>query len=110
MPWTLIGIAISWLAKHFTFEVAKYVGLRALLVGVILSLLPVALFKGFSLILKFVMNYASTYISGQGIEGVMLQMVGIAGYLATALKIPEGISVYLSCLGVSFVLRMIRVK
>lgn len=106
----LIALAIAWLAKHFTFEVAKYVAIRALIVGVMLSLGPWVIFKGLSYMLQFLMTYASSYASGQQVTPLMIQMVGIAGYLAAKIKIPEGIAIFLSLISISFVLKMIRVK
>ena len=108
--WTIVGLAIGWLTKHFTFEVAKFVAMRAMLIAVILGLGPIVIFKGLSLMIEFVTSYANSYVSGQEVQPVMVQMAGIAGYLADILKIPEGISIYLSFLGISFALRLIRVK
>lgn len=108
--WSLLAMAGGFLLKSFTFETVKYVALRAMLIAVILGLGPIVLLKGFTLILDEVMSYSSGYVEGQGLSGVMLQMTGIAAFLAEKIKIPEGISVFLSFLGLSFVLRMIKVK
>jgi hypothetical protein len=108
--WTLVTLAGGWLLKHFTFEVAKYIALRALIIGVCLAIGPIVLFKGFSMIIQFLLNYTSSYIGGTGLEPAVVNIVGIGAYLAAKMKIAEGFSVFLSFLAVSFILRVIRVK
>lgn len=107
---SLVGLAIAWLAKHFTFEIAKYIAIRALVIGVILNIGPWVIFKGISLLMQFLLNYASSYVGDQEVQPVMIQMTGIAAYLANILQIPQGISIFLSFLSVSFALKIMRVK
>jgi hypothetical protein len=108
--WTLVALAASWIAKNFTFEIAKYIALRAMLIALTLAIGPIVLFKGWSMIMQFLLGYVTNYIQGQGLQSAVIEMVGIGCYLAGKLKIGEGISLYLSLLSISFTLRMIRVK
>lgn len=107
---SLIGLAIGWLLKHFTFEVAKYVAFRAMIIVLMFTLGPIVLFKGWTMIVQYLMAYAGSYAEGQSLTGQMIQLVGIAAYLGEKIKIAEGVSIFLTFLGVSFVFRMLRVK
>lgn len=108
--WTLIGLVGSWLLKHFTFEVAKYVALRAMLIALVLTIGPIVLFKGWSMILEFLLTYSASYVQGKNLQSAVVEIIGIGCYLAQKMKIGEGFSVFLSLLGLSFTLRMIRMK
>lgn len=102
--WSIVGVAIGWLIKNFTFEIAKYVAMRAMIIAIALTIGPWIIFKGLSSLMQYLMNYASTYIGQQGLQPVMIQLIGIAAYLGAKLKIAEGVAIYLSFLGVSLFL------
>jgi hypothetical protein len=111
MPFPAIAGVIGFgLLKVFTFEVAKYVATRAFLIALCVGLMPIVIFKGYGLIMKFILNYTSTFMGGQGLESVTVQIIGVGAYLGGYLRIPEGISIFLGFCLLSFTLRMIRVK
>ena len=104
---TLLG---SELLKKFTFETGKYLAQRAMLIALCLFVVPIALFKGFGLITRFMLNYSGVLIEGEELEPVIVQLVGVGAYIGSLMMIPEGISIFLGFLLLSFTLRMIRVK
>lgn len=108
--WSLIGIAAGWLLKNFTFETVKYVAFRALLIILVLSLGPIMIFKGYSMVIRYMIDYASTYMDGEGLSGAVVTMTGLAAYLGNLLRVGEALSIILSFSLVGLVLRILRLK
>ena len=106
----LIALAGSELLKRFAWDTLKWVAQRAFLLALCLGVGPIVLFKGFSIITRYMLDYAGSKIGSEGIVPVTVQFVGIGGWLATELHLPEAFSIFLSFCLLSFSLRMIRVK
>lgn len=111
MGWlSFAGLAAAELLKKFTFETAKYVAFRAFLILLCLSIGPIVIFWGYSYILEHVLEYASGYLGGQGLEGVNVSVAGLGGWVADRLRVGEAISILLSFSLLSFTLKAIRIK
>lgn len=106
----LVALVSSAGFQIFAWGTLKWVAQRAFLLALALGVGPIVLFKGFSWVTQYMMNYASGKISAEGIQPVMVSFVGIGGWLASTLKLPEAFSIFLSFCLLSFLLRMIRVK
>lgn len=105
---TAIALAAAELLKKYGFETAKWIAQRAFLLALALGVGPIVLFKGFSLITQFMMNYASSNVGT--LEPVTVELIGVGGYMADALRLPEAMSIYLSFCLLSFLLHAVRVK
>ncbi len=106
----LVALLGSELLKRFAWDTLKWVAQRAFLLALCLGVGPIVLFKGFSLITRYMMEYAGGRINAEGIAPVTVQFVGIGGWLASQLMLPQAFSVFISFCLLSFSLRMIRVK
>lgn len=74
---SMIALAAAELLKKYGFETAKWIAQRAFLLALALGVGPIVLFKGFSLITRYMMNYSSSYIGGQGLQPVTVQLIGV---------------------------------
>ncbi len=100
----------SELLKRFVWDTLKWVAQRAFLLALCLGVGPIVLFKGFSLITRYMLTYAGNKVGGEGIQPITVQFVGVAGWMANQLMLPEAFSLFASFCLLSFSLRMIRVK
>jgi hypothetical protein len=98
------------LLKQFTFDAVKYLALRAFLIGLIMGLGPVVLMKGFTFVLRHILEYVSTYIGTLGIQGIEVNVSGFGGWIVSQLRVGEALAIFLSFCSLSFCLRMLRVK
>jgi len=106
----LVALVGSELLKKFAWDTVKWVAQRAFLLGLCLGVGPIVLFRGFSLITRYMMDYAGGRISAEGINPITVQLVGVGGWMAGCLMLPEAFSIFISFCLLSFGLRMIRVK
>lgn len=107
---SLIGLLGAEFLKKVGWDTVKWVAQRAFLIGLCLGIGPIVLYKGFSMITRYMMEYGMGKVSAEGIQPVMVQFVGVGGWFAYQLKVPEAFSVFLSFCMLSLMLRMVRVK
>lgn len=107
---SLIALVSSQLVKTFAWDTLKWVAQRAFLLALCLGVGPIVFFKAFSLITRYMMTYAGDRVTSAGIAPITVQFVGIGGWLASQLRMPEAFSIFLSFCLLSFSLRMMRVK
>lgn len=102
-----IAKLFAWAATAFRLSVVKYIALKAFLVALITAFVPVAIFKSFGIVLKWVLQMASTKISQSGLDPVWIQFVGLGGFLAYHLMLPQAMAVILTAVLISVVLRIV---
>lgn len=99
------------LARFLTVEGLKFIALRAFLITLFLTVGPIVIFKGFGLIVKFMSAYGGSMVQSlfndAGIEAQMVNLVGVGAWIGNCLKVPEGVSVFLSFLSLKFVFRFL---
>lgn len=100
-----ISRAIEWI-KNAAADVIKYLALKALLIALIYTLLPIALYKGWLIIQEKVLGYLSANVGG--FQSTMLQYTGIAGWLADQLRFAECFTVLISGLTARFIFSFFR--
>ena len=108
---------LSWIAlfaadllKKYGFETAKWVAQRAFLLALALGVGPIVLFKAFSWITQYMMTYASSKVGGAIGQPIVVELVGVGGWIASELRLPECFSVFLSFCLLNFLLKLVRVK
>lgn len=110
MPFPLVALAAGWLAKIGIWDIAKYLAMKAFVVALCVTMLPLSIFYGFGYIMEFLFGMINSTLQGSGIEPVVVQVTGVGAYLVTACRIPEAFSVYFSLIGMSFMLKLVRLK
>jgi len=88
---------------------AKWLAIRLFFVTLIGTTLPVALYFAWGKISGYVMQAASSLIGTTGFwAGSVVSFTGLAGWIATTLKMPECASVLMTAYATKFALSFIR--
>ena len=102
----LLGALFTFFARYLTVEILKMLAFKAMLLTFAIIILPavienfmVYLFDGF-------MGIASAQLQGQTFQGV-ITISGVFGWVATTLKIPEGLAILLSAVTTRYALNLI---
>lgn len=114
----IIGPILAWLlameAKFITVEVGKYLAYRALLIVMIWTLGPIAIFESlrliFSYLVPFIIQRLSATIQsglGEDPQPQIVQLYGVGSYLAGLMKISEGITIYMVWVTMKFTWKML---
>lgn len=102
----LVGLVAVWLARLFTFETAKYLAMRTMLIALVMGLGPIVIFKGFSFIMKFLGTYGvgvlNDLLASVDLQPQIVTLYGMGGYLASHFRLAEALSIYLSFLLLKF--------
>ena len=101
-----ISRAIGWF-KTAAADVIKFLALKALLVAIIFTLVPIALYKGWLLIQEKLFAFITTNM-GNDWSGTIVSFTGIGGWLADQLRFQECFAVLVSALSVRFILGFFR--
>jgi len=104
----LLGSLLTGISKLLTVEFVKFIAFRALIYTGMTLILPVILYNVWSLILSETLAYVTAHVGDSGLEGSMIQLVGIAAWCAGLLRIPDAVSFLLSCALCRFVISMVR--
>lgn len=103
----LASLLFGWVRSLFVFFGLRFAAKKLMITSAIVVLLPVVLWN---LIYKFIewqLNYVES-ISGST-SSAIVELSGLAGWLAFHLNIPQVISVLLSALVTIFTLRVLRI-
>ncbi|MDA8326555.1 MAG: hypothetical protein M0033_10100 [Nitrospiraceae bacterium] len=107
--WGAIGEFIVWIAglvaRLFSSQVARWVIFKALVQLVVITILPVVLINVYNSILVSRFN-ALTSNSGSA-SSLTVQFVGLAGWLASQLMVPQAFAIIISAVAVRFTFRLI---
>ena len=107
----IIPTIVASVLKFFTYDVAKWVIQKAFLYGLFTLVLPVVLFKLFSKILLWTMEYCQSVITvSGGVPSTMVELTQMGAWMADCTRLPECISIFLSALALKFTLQMISSK
>jgi len=102
----LVAIVGAELLKLFSFETVKFVAWRVMIGILILTVLPIGLFKGYGLIMRFIGTYGSGVVNSlltqANVQPQIVNLWGVGAYLAGHLRIGEGISIFISMLVIKF--------
>lgn len=110
MP-ALLGLILSFLgsafAKIFTDKVLGYIAMKAILVFLFVTIVPLILNNFLYDIMEILFNFSSSQTSGAGTINGAMSFSGLAGYLVAQFKLPECLSVVVSALTLRVALQMI---
>lgn len=96
---------IGWV-KNAGADLVKWLALRALLISLCVTLIPVAIYKGYLLILEQIFSLTNTNLSG--FENSVVTFTELGAFLADALQIPACVSLLISAYSARFILSFIR--
>jgi hypothetical protein len=96
---------IGWV-KSAGADLVKWLALRALLISLCVTLIPVAIYKGYLLILEQVFSLTNTNLSG--FENSVVTFTELGAFLADALQIPACVSLLISAYSARFILGFIK--
>lgn len=97
---------IGWV-KTAAADVIKFVALKALLIAIVFTLVPIALYKGWLLIHEKLFAYITTNM-GDAWTGTVINLTGLAGWLADQMRFQECFVILVSALTCRFVLGFFR--
>jgi hypothetical protein len=108
IPVVDLGRFIEWI-KNAAVDVFKWLIMRAFVISVVMTLVPMAIYLGWSKIAQYIFEAASDQAGTGGIwDGAIITYTGLGAWLATAFKLPECMSLLLGAMSVRFVLSFIR--
>jgi hypothetical protein len=114
----VLGPLLAWLlaqeAKHLTVEVGKFLAYRALFIVVLWTLGPLAIFQSlriiFSYIVPFILTQMSSVMSsqlGSNPEPQIVELYGVGAWIASLMKLSQGITIFLTWLVMKFTWKML---
>ena len=104
----LIAVLGGLAARTLSVGVLKFVATRALLYGLFTLVLPVVIYNVLIRIYREVMEYIGSQVGAVGTEGYLIQLTGMAGWIAEQINLIPAFSLFLSAISLRFVLDMIK--
>ena len=104
---SLGGSLVNSFAKLFSIETIKFLAWRALILFIVFIALPVVLYNIFTGLIFDFLDYALSFLSSQGLSSHVVSLSGMGAYIASQIRLPEAFSVYLSYVGIAFLMRFI---
>jgi len=106
-----MGVILSFLgtavARIFADKILSWIAIKAVLVFLSITVLPIILNNFMHSMIEIMMNFAATQSSGASSINGAMSFTGVAGWLLTCFKLPEVIAVYVSALSLRLALSMI---
>ncbi|MCG8642292.1 MAG: hypothetical protein MI862_21380 [Desulfobacterales bacterium] len=98
---------VEWV-KNVGADIIKWIALRTLLLAIVTTLVPMAIYHGWLLIQEQLFTFLQGQMSGDLWSGTIIQLTGIGAWLAEQLKFQESFMVLASALSFRFVLGFFR--
>ena len=95
-----VSRVIGWI-KTAAAETIKFIALKALLVALIFTLLPIAIYNGWLFLQEKILAFLSS--SSGSWEGTIVTFTGLGGWIAEQLRFTECFSVLVSGLTFRFI-------
>ena len=97
------------LAKTSVFDLVKYVAIRAFLISLCVTIVPIAIYKGWMMITEYIFQAAQDQTgTGDLWSGSVIQLTGLGAWIALKIRLAEAFSVFASALSVKFTLSFLR--
>ncbi len=103
VPIVDITRVIEW-GKNAVIDGIKWIAFKTLLISGILTLVPIAIYKGWLLLQEKIMTYIAGNMTGDIWSGSVVQLTGLAGWLAENLKFQQCFSLLVSALAFRFIM------
>lgn len=104
----LLAPVVAWFGSFIASSVARFIAMKVLLTALFVVVLPIVLNNLIVKIMTAIYDKAVSSVSG--VSSVIVEMVGLAGYLAQSLSLPLILSILLGAVSVSFTLNLLRIK
>jgi len=104
----LLAPVVAWFGSFLASSVARFIAFKVLMTALFVVVLPVVLNNLIVTIVTAIYDKAVGVTSG--VQAAIIDMSGLAGYLANALGLPLVLSILLGAVSVSFTLNLLRVK
>lgn len=101
--------AISAIIGFLSESTARVGVFKSALVSTMLFAIPAMMYQVMSTVCGFAIQYIQSSLSSLNSSLTVLQIAGLAGYLANNLRVPEIIGVSISAVLIRFVLKLIPV-
>jgi hypothetical protein len=103
----LFGGIIGSIGKFLSVETLKFLAWRALIMFIVFIALPVVLYNVLSGLMFDFIEYAMSYVTEQNFQSPVVQLTGLAGYIASQIQLVQVVSLALSFVAIRFVMRFI---
>lgn len=96
------------MGKNVLVDLIKWAALRVLLISLVTTLVPLAIYAGWLLISESLLTWATNNMTGAAWEGTMVELTGLAGWLGVRLRFVECFQVLSTFLALRFVLGFMK--
>ena len=104
---SLFAGVVGSIARLFSVETLKFIAWRALVMFLMFVALPVVLYNVFTGLLFDFMDYAMSFMTGQGVSAFTMEFTGIGAYIVGKIQLVQAFSVFMSFVGIRFLMRFI---
>lgn len=98
---------LEWTATTLK-DVAKWALMRAFVLSVAFTIVPIALYYGWMLIAEKMISFISSQMGSGGFSGATVSLSGLGGWVGVHLRIVECFNVIASSASFMFIMRMIK--
>lgn len=98
---------VGWI-KNAAVDVIKWAALRVLLIGLVTTLVPLAIYKGWALISEQILLSVSDSVGAAGWSGTMVELSGLGAWIGVRLQLVQCFQVLATFLSLKFVLGFIK--
>lgn len=104
-----IGSTIAGrIGERALLSVAIAVALKGLLITLLYVGLPIVLYNVYNRIAAGIIDKALSYMTGVDTSAVVVQLSGIAGWIASTMQLSDSLSIILTAVSVRFSLALVR--
>lgn len=104
---SLFGTTIGSIGKLISIETIKFLAWRTFILFLLFVALPIVLYNVFTGLLFDFMDFGQSYLNDQNLSSFTMELTGMGGYIANAIQLPQAFSVYMSFVGIRFLMRFI---
>jgi len=105
----IVAIIGAGIGKLLSVGVAKLVIQKAILYGLMTTVLPVILYKLFQKIYGGIFDYLTSYMQGAGFSSATVQITGMAGWIGNQINLSAALSIIMSAVALRWTLNILKV-
>jgi hypothetical protein len=98
---------VEWV-KNAAVDLIKWAALRVLLIGLISTLVPLAIYAAWLMISEQILAFVTTQTSAEGWSGAVVEFTGIAAWIGTRLQLVQCFQVLATFLSLKFALGFVK--
>jgi len=104
---SLFGSVVGSVGKLISVETVKFLAWRGLMMFALFIALPLVIYNVLTGLLFDFMDYGMSFITSQGLSSQVIEITGIGAYIATKIQLAQAFAVYMSFVGIRFLMRFI---